>query len=665
MYQAFKRRGSRNAKQGWSTHGNSDFRCIPRLEPLEDRTLLSVLAVSKVPAYDIPASGSSDSGSMSSDGRFVAFLSTATDLVPSQNDSNGDYDVFLYDRVAGTRTLVSHSSSSLTTAGNGQSSNARISVDGNFVAFDSFATDLVPNQTGSNSIYNVFLYDRATGKNTLVSHTSASPSTSGNSSSSLGSISSDGRFAAFLSYATNLVNGQMDSNNTFDVFLFDRLSGSITLVSHASGSTITTGNGDSTTPIISADGSFIAYTSSSTNLVAGQNGLINSYNIFLYDRSTGATTLVSHKNGTINTTGNGVCIPEAISGDGNIIAFNSVATDLVPGFMDGNGANSSDLFVFNRTSGTTTLVSHVPGFSSTSANFQSGPDCVMSANGRFIAYDSKATNLVAGQIDQNNNFDVFFYDQTTQINTMVSHVSGSNNTTAKGGSFVAAMSADGTFIAYESSATNLIPGQIDANGGDDFFLYNRTAGTNSLVSHSSSSITTTGSPGGNFSSGISADGSFLAFLSLATNLVSGVQDLGNLFDVFLYSKATDTNSLISLRDPSFRTPSASSEPSVSADGRYIAFASTGQQLPGQVFLRDRMTGITTLVSHSTLGADFVGNADSDQPAMSADGRFVAFASKGTDLVANQTDSNAATDIFVFDRTTGTISPAGVAAAMPM
>jgi hypothetical protein len=567
-----------------------------------------------------------------------------------------NYDVFLYDRVAGTRTLVSHSSSSLTTAANSNSFGGLISADGNFVAFGSHGTDLVPNQSGSNTIQNVFLYDRATGKNTLVSHSSASASTSGNDDSFFGSISSDGRFVDFTSKATNLVNGQVDSNNTDDVFLFDRLSGGITLVSHASGSVITTGNDVCDLPIISADGSFIAYASLATNLVAGQNGMANSANVFLYDRSTGATTLVSRKNGTVNTTGNGESFPEAISGDGNTIAFQSFATDLVPGFMDGNGL-SGDLFTFNRTSGTTTLVTHIPGSSSASANNKTADFCAISANGRFLAYSSLATNLVASQNDQNNANDVFLYDLSTQINTLVSHASGSNNNTANSSStFVGtAISADGSFIAYESLATNLIPGQNDADNAYNSFLYNRTTGANSLVSHSSASITTTGIPGLSNAAGISADGSFLAFTSLATNLVSGVQDLNNQNDVFLYSKVADTNSLISVRNPSLRTPSASSEPSESSDGRYVAFASTGQQLPGQVFLRDRTTGITTLVSHSSLGADFVGNADSDHPAISADGRFVAFASKATNLVANQTDTNAATDIFLYDRTTGTIS----------
>src|SRR5713101_7804894 len=363
MFRPFKRPRIQKNKPTWSAKVNPGFRCIPCLELLEDRTMPSVSVVSKAPAYDIPASGDSFGSSMSSDGRFTAFASNATDLVPGQNDSNADYDVFLYDRVLGTRTLVSHSSSSSTTTANGGISDSFISADGNFVVFDSNATDLVPNQSGSNTIFSVFLYERATGKNTLVSHTSASPSTSGNKSSFIGPISSDGRFVAFSSNATNLVNGQTDSNNDQDVFLFDRLFGGITLVSHASGSTFTTGNGPSDEPIISADGSFIAYHSLSTNLVAGQNDMANSDDIFLYDRSTGVTTLVSHKNGAVNTTGNGFSLLEAMSGDGSIFAFISAATDLVPGFMDGNGASASDLFVFNRTLGTTTLVSHIPGSS--------------------------------------------------------------------------------------------------------------------------------------------------------------------------------------------------------------------------------------------------------------------------------------------------------------
>src|SRR5260370_3223903 len=175
MFRPFKRPRIQKNKPTWPTKVNPGFRSIPRLESLEDRTLLSVAAASMVPAYDIPASGDSFAESMSSDGRFVAFESAASDLVPGQNDYNQNHDVFLYDRVAGTRTLVSHASSSLTTAANSNSFGGLISADGNFVVFASNGTDLVPNQIGSNTINNVFLYDRATGKNTLVSHTTSSP----------------------------------------------------------------------------------------------------------------------------------------------------------------------------------------------------------------------------------------------------------------------------------------------------------------------------------------------------------------------------------------------------------------------------------------------------------------------------------------------------------
>ena len=171
-------------------------------------------------------------------------------------------------------------------------------------------------------------------------------------------ISQDGRYVAFVSAATNLVPGQVDTNNNDDVFVYDRVTNRTRLVSGVDGSATTTGNGDSEDPVISADGQVIAFVSSSSNLVSGQsNNTFN--NVFAFDLPTGAISLVSQAAGSTTATGNGDSDSPAISADGTAIAFTSSSTDLVSGQNDSNSA--TDVFVFDRGTGTTRLVSGVAG----------------------------------------------------------------------------------------------------------------------------------------------------------------------------------------------------------------------------------------------------------------------------------------------------------------
>ena len=173
---------------------------------------------------------------VSADGRYVAFSSPATNLVAGQVDVGGTSDVFLHDRVAGTTILVSRTAASPVTAGNGDSFLPAVSADGRFVAYLSSATDLVAGQAASPVTFNVLLYDRETQATTLVSHAGASPTTPGDGDCQAVVLSADGRFVAFESRATNLVTGQVDVNDESDVFLHDREAGTTILVSRAAGS---------------------------------------------------------------------------------------------------------------------------------------------------------------------------------------------------------------------------------------------------------------------------------------------------------------------------------------------------------------------------------------------------------------------------------------------
>src|SRR6266545_1948756 len=327
-----------------------------------------------------------DRSALSKDGRFVAFRSAATNLVP--DDTNNTWDVFLHDQQTGQTTRVSVDS--FGNQGNGGSFRPALSADGAVVAFDSDATNLVMGDT--NGASDVFMYEA--GQTTLVSvGLGGAP---GNSHSTDPSISANGRLVAFYSVATNLVNG--DTNNAGDIFVYDK-QGQTRRVSV--GSDGAPGNGGSYIPSISEDGDFVAFESGATNLVSDDTNNVG--DIFVHDRQTGQTERVSvdsHGN-----QGNSVSYDPSISADGRFVAFYSLASNLVDG-VDGDTNNTYDVFVHDRQTGQTTRVS--VDSNDTQANGGSF-NVSLSADGRAVAFYSNATNLVSG--DTNGTDDIFVADR--------------------------------------------------------------------------------------------------------------------------------------------------------------------------------------------------------------------------------------------------------------
>jgi hypothetical protein len=321
----------------------------------------------------------------SADGRYVAFASYASNLVAG--DTGGHEDVFLRDRTTNVTSRVSVDS--FGGDSNGGSSNPSISADGRYVTFYSNATDLVPGDT--NGAFDVFVRDRTLNTTSRVSLTSLG--TEGNADSTGCSISADGRYVAFFSFASNVVPG--DTNGTNDVFVRDR---TLNTTSRVSINTLGVGaNGNSDDAEISADGRYVAFESAATNLVAGDTN--HKEDVFVRDRTAGTTTRVSV--GGLATQGNDDSYVGSISADGRLVAFESDATNLVAG--DTNAKR--DVFVRDRVSGTTSLVS-VDSLGAQGNDDSHRPS--ISANGRSVAFTSRATNLVSG--DTNGADDIFAYD---------------------------------------------------------------------------------------------------------------------------------------------------------------------------------------------------------------------------------------------------------------
>ncbi|TAH35937.1 MAG: calcium-binding protein [Planctomycetota bacterium] len=399
-----------------------------------------------VDSAGVQGNGDSWSPSISADGRFVAFESRAGNLVPGDM---GFEDVFVHDRQTGQTTRVSVDSAGV--PGNSDSEFGSISADGRFVAFSSFANNLVPGDTHAYS--DVFVHDRQTGQTTRVSVDSAGAPGAGNSY--LPSISAGGRFVAFASFAANLVQG--DTGFFKDVFVHDRQTGQTTRVSVDSAGI--QGNHSSEDPSISADGRFVAFYSYASNLVPGDTSGV--YDVFVHDRQTGQTTRVSVDAAGVQ--GNRGSYDPTISADGRFVAFESEASNLVP-----DDTNSRyDVFVHDHQTGQTTRVSVNSAGAQGNHNSE---DPSISADGRFVAFGSYAANLVPG--DAGIYGDVFVHDrqtaQTIRVSVDSAGVQGNSD------SYGPSISADGRFVALASGASNLVPG--DTNGSGDVFVHDRGTG---------------------------------------------------------------------------------------------------------------------------------------------------------------------------------------------
>ncbi len=391
----------------------------------------------------LEANSHSGSPALSADGRFVAFQSLASNLVAG--DTNSTWDVFVYDRLSAATDCVSVDSAGV--QGNSTSWEPSISADGRFVAFQSFATNLVAGDTNANP--DVFVHDRQSGTTERVSVDSAGAE--GDSNSGGASISADGRFVAFESFATNLVAG--DANGSWDVFVRDRQNGTTEAVSVDPGGAV--GNSGSDEPSTSADGRFVAFRSFATNLVAGDtNGELD---IFVRDRQSGTTERVSVDSAGVE--GNSRSQDPWISADGLVVAFLSLATNLVAG--DSNAA--PDIFVHDSSSGATECAS--VDSAGTLGNSASGTfGAALSADGGYVAFWSVATNLVSG--DSNACADIFVHGRQSGSTTRASV--DSYGSQANEESQFPSLSGDGRFVAFLSAATFLVLN--DTNASADVFL---------------------------------------------------------------------------------------------------------------------------------------------------------------------------------------------------
>jgi len=387
------------------------------------------------------------SPSISGDGRFVAFESFAQNLSPLDNNINKS-DIFLKDLTTGEIKLLSRNVST-GKAGNNHSAKPSISTDGHFVAFESLATNFDPKC--NNGFSQIFVHDLETQEISCVSVSSpALGGKQGNEGSYRPSISADGRYIAFSSQATKLVDG--DNNDCSDIFVHDRESNETNLVSK--GWDGTSANDFSYGAAISGNGRYIAFTSIATNLIKDYSN--TPLDVFLFDQQTNTTRLVSVNTG--GGLGNHNSEYPSLTYTGLQIVFESFANNLVSDDIN----DKKDIFLRDLTTGTTQMISFAAdGSNADNHSYRA----VISANGKYVSYESLARNLVSSPVNPIR--DIFIHEIQTGKNMLVSVSSDGSLSTHD--SISACISKDGKYVAFSSEASNFA--DIDDNGVADIFRH--------------------------------------------------------------------------------------------------------------------------------------------------------------------------------------------------
>lgn len=527
------------------------------------------------------ASGSANStvlprGALSDDGRYLVFSSLSSDLIAGTTDNAGKEDVYLYDLVARTITLVSHTASSVASSGNDLSYAPAISGDGNWVVYASAATNLVTGQMGGNS--NIFLWHRPTNTNHLVSTASDATLVHGESSATLSGanatlpaagLATDGS-SVYVLYRTNALNG--GQVNLYHVAL------------------------DQADPAVRTR-RLVSHSNTSAAAAVGVSSATN-----------------------VQTVGQPVMSP-----DGRYVVFYSAASDLVSGQEDTNGVN--DLFLWDRDHpgmDNIRLISHAPGDEKKASTVGTGTTSgrpAISGDGKWIAWTSRDTNIVAGQSDVSGAFDdVFLYEVASGNNLLVSRSAGSAVLTGRGG---------GTAVG--------LPG-ISRDGRYVTFAYNIG-----------------GVPGGYLGTGF-ATGYGRAYFLFDRLAAVAYPAAYRLTPLSIDVASPQTPPTIALTTPH---PALSADASVAIFGNAAATMQAGFADGNSISVDDGLVlplgGVARIVTRSALTPATTANGNTSQHALSADGSVVVVQSAARDLIGSFNDvNNIASDLYLYRHAQGTV-----------
>ena len=608
-----------------------------------------------------PAGASGDSAApiLSGDGRYVLFASVAADVVSNGIASTGpfsSFNVYMRDRVTGQTTLVSVNASN-TAPANGDSTPIAFSADNRYVLFESLASDLVAGDT--NNAADIFVRDLTLGSTRLVS--ANVNGVAGNGASRSSTMTPDGRYVAFVSKASDLVVG--DTNNMDDVFVRDLQLG--TTVRASIGATPSDPNSRCEDPVLSSDGRYVAFFAMATNLTAPAGGVTGNNvpgDIYVRDLIGGQTICASTNarpliGGSLSAV---PCLNHAMSSDGQWVAFSCTG------------------FVFRASvPALATTVVNSNALSEPSDKIARSLD--MTPDGRYVAFlGSAGTNVLRWdaqtsitftspvsaicfdpQLDPTGRYLFFFgnaigsgastgnlYRWDTQTGaTNIMNVDAFNTPIPITTLAAASVSSNAQVVAFDCQDTLLATN--DNNHAYDVLVRDLVFGTNQLISlHDPGLLGASANAYSALSSfSISSNGQFLGFLSIADNLVANDTNPVGYYRAFFRDMAADTNLLASSA-----VAGMALEPAVSANGRYVAFTARGTNTV-DVYIYDTQSGTTALVSASTNGSGHSLTADaSSAPSVSADGHYVLFQSYALDLAPGVT---VRTNYFLRDVLAGT------------
>jgi RHS repeat-associated protein len=582
------------------------------------------------------AAASTGPAVLSPDGRFVAFDSMASDLV--SNDTNGETsDVFVRDLAQATTSVVSINLQG-TGTGNNESIAPVFDFTGRFIAFTSMASDLAAG--GGSSINEVYMRD-------TVASTTVRISVDGAFDSAHNPVfSPDGRYLGFEGHITDVqteVYARDLTANTTVLISANRFDGGVA-------------DGLSSTPVFSPDGHTVYFVSTGTNLVADNSGGMSQ----IYSRNLAINTTSLLSRNSDGTVGNGASTTPVLTSDGSMLAFQSQATGLVASdnnqfqdvFLQNTSTGTISLASQRSPSLPPQFTSRIPA----SSTDQRSPTS-MNSDGRYIVYTSDAKDLVTNPLPAALNRNAYRYDRQTGLNELVSvnpDGSGGHPGTNFGVFGQPAISGDGRFVVFASNVLDLVPGLQFAPGSNGgIFVRDMVLGTTRAVD-----LNTAGQLAGSLSDPftISPNGRYVAFSTFQSLLPADGN--GTTSDVYVYDLQQNTLSLVSA-NPSGNAANSDSlilegtngfsqaHDIFSDDGRYLVFSSRATDLVAQggasnaIYVRDRQLGTTTLIS---VAQDSTA-APAQGESISGDGSRVAFLTQSQLVPA---DTNSTFDVYIRD-----------------
>lgn len=452
-------------------------------------------------------------------------------------------------------------------------------------------------------------------------------------------VASDNGLRVAFTSKDLLAGGRSEHNQCY---LKDQSTGVVTMISHAAGDPNQPSDGECGLPRISGDGTVLVFQSQAIDLIAGVVDGNDDWDAYRFDVATGSRTLLSHAAGDPLKTANDESRAWELDADGDHILLTSEATDLLVGFASGS-SGVDNLYLHDGTG--LRLVSRDPTTVAGGGDADSFSGQINDA-GTKVVFSSRAGNL--GFNDALGHIDVFVYDVAQDTIELLTRSADNPTIPADNRSNLESVDAAGSRIVIESTATNLIADFVSVSGlRDQIYLYDLSTGGVSLISRAHDNPLKA-SDGDNEDAVISADGSTIAFESEATNLISGLTLLQDRGDVYRYDIETETIRLIShlAASPAYGGDGESDDPQISGDGRWVIFQSESLSLiSGAVidpksrenaYLWDEQTQTLGLASHR-LGEPLQSSSeDARSGALAVDGSFAFFTSDAQDLVSAPT-----------------------------